>query len=220
MTVYEPFCGGLGMTEAIASELPLIRLIASDVAPGLIELYQAIQRGWEPPEQLSRAEWTALREHRGTPRAKEPLVAFAGFGCSFNGVYFAAYGEPKFAGQARRALKRKLEACEAVTFISRPYQSLQVDEPCVIYADKVYEATDSGAYRALRQTPYESFDHEEFWDWARAQASRGAHVLVSEYTAPDWARLVMEKKIHQSTRAHAGQGGGASERLFYVGPET
>ena len=211
----EPFCGGLSMTCAMIKEIPLVQVIASDAAPGLITLYEAVRSGWVPPQELSREQWAALKTRAGED---DRLVAFAGFGCSFNGVYFASYGEPSFARQAAAGLERKIGVCSKVRFLARPYQEISVDDPCVIYCDPPYRNTDPSAYRSLKFTDHARFDSDAFWVWCREQAHRGAHVLVSEYAGPVWARTVWERPLSCLTGAHAGNVSTAVERLFYVGP--
>jgi site-specific DNA-adenine methylase len=216
--VYEPFCGGLSMTTAIVERVPLVQVEASDVAPGLITLYQAVQMGWSPPTTMSKERWTELRERKGED---DKLVAFAGFGCSYNGIYFTGYGDTTFARSAHNGLKRKLKACSKVRFVPRPYQDLNVSGSCVIYCDPPYRDTDSSAYRSLRGTAHAKFDSDAFWRWVRTQAAYGAHILVSEYSGPTWAKVVWEKSVAttMSTRT-AGQAVTATERLYYVGPKS
>lgn len=211
--VIEPFCGGLGMTCALVEGIPLIELEASDVAPGLITLYEAVRAGWEPPRYVPKDAWQKLKEREGED---DKFVAFAGFGCSFNGIYFASYGFPEFARQAADALDRKLKVCSKVKFSSRSFQEIDVLGPCTIYCDPPYVGTDQSGYRSLKNTPYKTFDHEAFWSWARRQASKGAHVLVSEYSGPDDAKVVWQKSIPSLAGHHAGKGGHAVEKLFYL----
>lgn len=211
--IIEPFCGGLGMTCALVEGIPLAQIEASDVAPGLITLYNAVKAGWEPPRYVPKEAWQKLKERAGED---DKFVAFAGFGCSFNGIYFTSYGFPEFARQAADGLARKLKTCSKVEFHHRSYQEIDVLGPCVIYCDPPYANTDQSAYRALKNTPHKDFDSEAFWSWARRQASKGAHVLVSEYSGPDDAKVVWQKSIASLAGNHDGEGDHAVERLFYL----
>jgi len=216
-TIIEPFCGGLGMTCALVKASPFVRVEASDYAPGLITLYRSIRAGWKPPTDLDKAQWAELKKRAGEDHR---LVAFAGFGCSFNGIYFCGYGTEKFPGQAARGLRKKLDICtpKRVTLESRSYADIEVTGPCVIYCDPPYRGCDRDSYRALHGTPHERFDSDAFWEWARVCADKGAHVLVSEYVGPDWARVLWQREIVSMTGNHNGKGDKATERLFYVAP--
>src|SRR5688572_11951361 len=77
-TVLDAFCGGLSVSAALGGEI-----IAYDINSDLIELYQAVAQGWDPPSKLNKEEWQAAKT------AANPLKAFAGFGCSFGGIWFS-----------------------------------------------------------------------------------------------------------------------------------
>lgn len=210
--------GGLGVTVAIARALPLVKIHASDAAPGLAALYEAVRAGWSPPDLVTRDTWQQIRDRmRGQD---DKLAAFVGFGCSFNGVYFTAYGAPEFAKQAGLGLRRKLSELppSRVTFARSHYHDLVIEGPCVVYCDPPYRGTDPSAYRSLRGTEFQSFDSDVFWSWVKSLTQRGAHVLVSEYEGPEWTRVVWQKAHRVSTGQHAGGSHESVERLFYASP--
>lgn len=198
----EPFMGGGNMTAALAPHFGFG--FASDVVPDLALLYQALQAGWQPPEVVSEAEYAAQRNM--PPSA---LRAFVGFGCSFGGKWFDGYAHAKrplddYAGAAARSLRRnfageesrsgrKIGAATArVEFRTAPYDSLVPIATAVYYCDPPYAST----------TGYQcgAFDHRKFWGVMREWRAAGAHVYVSEYSAPpDWT-CIWERLRKQGLR--------------------
>ena len=180
----------------------------SDAHPALIALYRAVAEGWDPPEDLSEAAW---REAKSLPDSN-PLKAFAGFGCSFGGKYFAGYARGagrNWAAEARRAVLRdvswlKARACDLahVDFLSiEPFAT-----DMVLYLDPPYAGT----------TVYSlSFDPVAFQRRVR-QWARYTDVFVSEYSFP-FGECVLELS-HGMSVALAGDRSGRTERLYWAGP--
>jgi DNA adenine methylase len=172
----EPFVGGGSVAAEMVPHFETARL--SDASPDLIELWQALQSGWEPPESLGEDEY---RELRNAPPGA--LRSFAGYGCSFGGKWFGGYARnsrgDNFAGQARNSLIRKIGKMPEAAFCLSDYRDMPVSYGSVVYLDPPYAGTTG-------YTQAGSFDSPAFWDWARA-CSADASVFVSEYSAPeDW----------------------------------
>lgn len=216
---WDPFCGGLSVAVQLAVAGPGV---VSDVNPALIALYQAVSDGWEPPEQLSEAEWNAARDLPDS----NPLKAFAGFGCSVLGKWFGGYEQPRVRnytkrGEVTRAMRvdrirasrksllrdvPKLMNCHIVTtnFLEiepRPW-------PGVIYSDPPYAGTTG--YTAVAP-----FDHALFWRLCAEWEKVGVPVFVSEYTCPV-AHVEIWSRAH-SLSVSAGRRD-CTERLFRVLP--
>lgn len=213
---WDPFCGGLAMSEALSANGPVL---ASDASLPLISMYQAIRNGWTPPTELSEQAWTDAKSLPDT----DPMKGFAGFGCSFNGMYFSRYIQPEArleiksgpsTGQSfnrryhaavgdvlRRQLPKvwRIEHCD---FLS--VEPWAVD--AVLYLDPPYSGTVSYAGAA-------PFDHDLFVqrvrDWARY-----THVFVSEYALPV-GQLVFEMPAPKGCTMAKKT---AVERLYYLGP--
>lgn len=185
--VDERFCGALWVT----AELSGVRY-ASDLCRPLITMYLRIQRGWRPPEELTEETFNVLKRSQDSDN---PLTAFAGFGCSHMGVYFASYARQKnkkgvsynFARGARNSLERKFRRLDGVVFRYGDYREIDGPGDAVLYLDPPYRATDAKAYRAVPP-----FDHDAFWDWCRKRRADGRTVIVSEYVAPADFRCVAE----------------------------
>lgn len=84
----EPFLGAAGVARYMVSEFD--DSILSDTHPDLVEMWQALRHGWQPPEVVSREEYDAARL-LPSPSA---LKAFIGFGCSYSGKWFGGYAAP------------------------------------------------------------------------------------------------------------------------------
>lgn len=185
--VDERFCGALWVT----AELGGVRY-ASDLCRPLITMYEHLQRGWEPPEELSEETYLQLKQRRDD---NDPLTAFAGFGCSHMGVYFASYARQKnrqgvpynFARGARNSLRRKFSRLDGVVFRCGDYRDVDGPDDAVLYLDPPYRATDPKAYRAVP-----SFNHDDFWSWCRRLRAEGRMLVISEYVAPADFRCVAE----------------------------
>lgn len=195
-TYSEPFCGGLSVTYRIKMGVRA----ASDACVPLIKLYCAMQRGWTPPYELSREDWTRLHDANDP---KDPMTAFAGFGCSHSGNWFGAYTD-KFkrtnkivpaALAAAESLTRKMSHCQDVDFDACDFR---LSPPAQLtYCDPPYDGTLP--YKAIR----EPWNAEEFWQWAREQ-STSRLLAVSERAAPDDFVPALTLSIQNRLQTQAG----------------
>ncbi len=206
---WEPFCGGLGASRALAAGGPGL---ITDAFPPLISLYQAVRAGWDPPAALTREEWTAARSLPDS----DPRKAFAGFGCSFGGTWFGGYTKPGTrqahgrdlhedpAGACRAALIRDLSALrecaiERLDFLDVEPRPL----PCVIYCDPPYAGTTGYAL---------AFDSARFWSRVQGWERVGVPCFVSEFGCPVPHRAVWSRAVSMKL----GTGKPRVERLFRV----
>jgi DNA adenine methylase len=199
---WDAFCGGFAVSEALMRYGPGV---ASDAHPALISMYQALREGWKPPRSMSAEDHARAK----TLPDSDPLKAFAGFGCSFGGMYFAT-----FAWDSKGARNYARESADALAIDLASVQILRLDfldvEPfpvsgLTIYCDPPYQGT-----QGYSTGP---FDHARFWARARAWAGLGARVFVSEYACPVPHRVVWEKRV--TTALHGGAKSGARlEKLF------
>jgi DNA adenine methylase len=202
----EPFVGAGSVAALMAPQFK--RAILSYAAPDLIMLWQALQRGWEPPRVVTREEYEALRHAK--PSA---LRAFAGYGCSFGGKWFGGYAgicPPHrghagctYAGHSAGSLLRKRQGLHAAEFSSRDYRDTEIPGGAVVYLDPPYDGTTG--YSTGR------FDHAAFWAWAGSLTH--ATVFVSEYTAPPGWVPLWNPKPQASLKATAN-GGTVPEHLW------
>lgn len=207
----EPFCGALNITAAME---PAGYRVATDRNPYLHVLYEAVRRGWQPPEHVDYALWD---HHRRVQDPSDPMTAFVGYGCSFGGTWFGAYArnvrgieDSAYAGRAKRSLLKKIARCRDARMACVDYRSHRGGPGMLIYCDPPYGGTTG--YRAVGK-----FDSAEFWqvcrDWSRA----GAIALVSEYSAPPDFVSVWEKSTFSTLDSGATAGEVRVERLFEWG---
>lgn len=184
--------------------------IGSDANQDLILLWQALAAGWQPPSTLTREEWKDLRV--AEPSA---LRAFAGFGCSFGGKWFAGYARPDkrsrdkhcYADTAARGLLRKLSTMHPnPEFHHGSYDAWSPGAGTLVYCDPPYASTTT--YGAV-----DAFDSERFWKVAESWAEAGSSVFVSEYAAPAPWREVWSAPVQISLKVENNIPP-AVERLF------
>lgn len=205
---WEPFCGGLSVSVQLAKYGPGL---VSDASPALISLYQAVRDGWQPPESLSPAQYDGAKL---LPDG-EPLKAFAGFGCSFGGKWFAGYakgGGRNHCGESARTLAKDVAGIASASLAHCSFfeRQPQPGEFEAIYCDPPYEGTTG--YKGVA-----AFDSAAFWARCQEWASAGARVYVSEYACPVPHEGVWEKPLRVSA-GQSHQRAMAVERLFRVLP--
>jgi DNA adenine methylase len=209
--VWEPFCGGLSVTVALSKAGPVW---ATDANPALISLYQAVRNGWQPPTEVSKEEWQAAK---ALPDSN-PLKAFAGFGCSFGGMWFGSYaanqpiiranGESAgYLTPAKSTAKLVLKnAPQAAAFAHVNFLSVEPRETqALLYCDPPYAGT--APYKGVAP-----FDSAKFC-LRVAEWSRFTDVFVSEYQFP-LGVCVWERTMKKNCARFANPT--ATERLYYV----
>jgi DNA adenine methylase len=175
----EPFVGGAWVLERVYGPDRL----ASDVLPDLIFLYRALQEGWVPPDKITPREY---EEAKASPSS--PLRAFIGFSCGFAGRFFRGTWERNqiwgdAPARTKRTLLRQIARMpkDEVSFSCCDYREWDPDG-FLVYCDPPYASGDSSYAKG-------SFDSREFWEVVRRWARKNT-VLVSEYEAPDFCRLL------------------------------
>lgn len=197
---YEPFVGGANVTQYIKAS----KLYASDKHPQLIALWQELQNGWIPPENVTEREYQELKFTLSPPH----LAGFVGFGCSYSGKWFGGYCRDNtgrnYAKNAKNSLLKKVALLQDVEFSCRDYKELTIENDSVIYCDPPY--TNTTGYSV-------GLDSEEFWQWVR-ERSESSIVFVSEYTAPEDFSAVWQKQTKLDIRSKGGVKSERCEKLF------
>lgn len=203
---WDAFCGSLAISCALSGPG-----MVSDTSAPLIALYQAIDAGWDPPATLTKEEWQAAK---ALPDSN-PLKGFAGFGCSFRGLYFSGYAggyvgpvSNPGAQAARQVLTRDVRklAARGCCFKQIDFLSVEPEPGLLLYLDPPYRNTSAYAGTA-------PFDHDRFYGRVEAWARYGP-VYVSEYDFP-LGRVVWERS--RAVKLKAGTGARAVEKLYRVG---
>ena len=191
-TYVEPFVGGCG--SMCKAEYP--NRIGADSNEYMVAFWQAIQSGWVPPEAIGRDLYDSLKANP-QDHPKE-LVGFAGSGVSFGGKWFGGHlktsasdASRNYAAESSRSAVRQAARIIGVHFVHSDYSELEIPSGSIVYCDPPY--ADTIRYK-------EEFHSQAFWRWAKAKAKAdaGCYVFVSEYSAPDFARCILEIQ-HKTT---------------------
>lgn len=202
----EPFVGGCGMMDKVDGWR-----LGCDINPYLIALWKAVQKGWDPPDNITEDEYNEIRLNKD--RFPAELVGFCGFSYSFGAKWFGGFargykpdGTRRHYGQEdKRALLKQRPLILSVEFYCSDYRDLAMPKNSVIYCDPPYAGT----------TKYkDSFDNNIFWDWVRDK-SKFNKVFVSEYNAPPDFECLWSKKVNNSLDKNTGSKQGV-EKLFIL----
>ena len=203
----EPFVGGANMIGKVDG----VR-IGGDTNVYLIELFRAIQLGWEPPNSCTEEEYNQIRKHKDLFPMN--LVGFVGIGCSYSGKWFGGYARGKdnkgkernYCLESKKNIMAQKDKIQTVDFRHGSYLSLPMPKKCIIYCDPPYE----------KSTKYkDKFNHVKFWQWCRDMAKEGHTVFISEYNAPDDFECIWSKEIVSSLTKNTGGKTGV-EKLFKI----
>jgi DNA adenine methylase len=211
----EPFAGGCNLIDKVDGNR-----IASDSNEHLIELFRALDKGWQPPDFVSE---DLFKEVKTCPDLFSlHFIAFVRFGCSFGSDWNGGYarnvkkdapgaeilnsGAKSYCRQSKNNMLRQIESLRGVRFENRAYSNLYIPDNSIVYCDPPYAETT--------QYAQSGFDSGAFWQWARDKSLEGHSVFVSEYTAPEDFYPVWEKEIPSSLNNQTGSSKKATEKLF------
>jgi DNA adenine methylase len=204
----EPFCGGCNLIDKVDGHR-----IANDNNYYLIEMFKAIQTGWEPPQDVSEQEYYDI--HINPANYPPYLVGFVSIGCSYSGKEWGGYargdtndGKPRnYAAESKRNILKQAKKLKDVIFTCGDYHKLDIPPKSIVYCDPPYEGT----------TKYKTggFDYNRFWDWVRMLSHDGHKVFVSEYKAPDDFKVLWSKKVNNTLDKDTGSKHGV-ECLFQL----
>ena len=189
----EPFVGSGAIFARLAPRFDVA--IAADAHPDLILMWQAIASGWNPPEQVTKDEYLALRN--AEPSA---LRGFVGFGASFGGKWCGGYVKDSdaltrarwnngpFVAAARNSVLNARDVFKKAKVLHLDYREHRPDSNTLVYCDPPYEGT-------LGYGGTSKFDSVEFWETMKLWSENGATVVVSETSAPvGWKALAIRER--------------------------
>jgi DNA adenine methylase len=203
---WEPFVGSAWVTTKVNKN----KMFCSDINEYLIEMWNALLKGWIPPNSISEEEYYYIKEHKDE---NKPLTSFVGFGCSWGGKWFGGYarGESRnWAGEAKRSLQKKVRSLLSKNnikfFVYDFSKSFYNISDFIIYCDPPYKGTTG--YDAV-----ENWNTEKFWRMVRTYVKLGNRVIVSEYFAPEDFTCIA--KFHTKTDLNTNNGKDTRvEKLF------
>ena len=209
----EPFVGGANAFIHLAPHFA--HPCAGDIHEDLILMWQAVARGWVPPSTVTEDDYNRLRH--AEPSA---LRAFCGFPISFGGKWFGGYARSQkgsndghnYAESAARTVLAVKPALSRAIIRHASFDQWSPGEGWCVYCDPPYANTTEYASSA------KSFDSAHFWYVMDYWVERGAHVFVSEYTAPAHWRTV--GSAEHVCNIMGGLNQAKTECLFTRSPET
>lgn len=193
----EPFCGMLGVYQHIPelfhNHKPKLKYKAGDVNKSVIMMWQAAQKGWKPPINVTKKEYDRLKYDK--PSAKK---GFIGHQCSFGGKNFRGYVKNRCSGSKIKHGSQNVidisRNMHNINFKAGEYTQFSNLKGYIIYCDPPYSKYSDyydENHKILK------FDNDAFWNWAR-RMSKYNLVFVSEYKAPKDFRTVIKIKSHVS----------------------
>lgn len=189
----EPFVGGANMIQHIECK----NKIGSDVNEYLIEMWKALQNGYEPPQNITKEEYIEVKNN--IERYSKEYVAIVGFCATYNAGWFRRYGGQainkygkirNYYDEAIRNIKKQVPKIADVKFLYGDYREINYPENSLIYCDIPYKSSSYEMYQ-------EKFNHDKFWEWVRGMSENNI-VLVSEYESPKDFKCIFEKQLTTS----------------------
>lgn len=207
MWYVEPFVGGANMIDKVDPIIAPKRL-GCDVHEYLIEMWQAVSSGWEPPKEVSEEDYKFVKNNKDIDKV---LTGYIGFSMSFGGKWFGGYrrdsvGKRDYPMESYKGAMKQFKNLEGVRFLNKSVFDLDFNKSgsCTIYCDPPYIGT----------TKYkDDFDHEKFYTWCRDRHKEGHKVFISEYWMPDDFVCVWSKEVNNSLTKDTGSKKGV-EKLF------
>lgn len=184
----EPFCGMLGVYQHIPKlfedRKPSFKFLAGDRNEDLINMWNAVQKGWKPPSSCSKQEYYRLKRSPSSP--KREFIAYAG---SFRGVYYGGYDKRNIKKQQQNVLDA-INSLKSVKFKHGTYDQFSTLKNFIIYCDPPYQGT---RHNYVNNRKFQrDFESNKFFNWCE-KMSKNNLVFVSEYNAPKDFKLIWKK---------------------------
>ena len=143
-TYIEPFVGGANMMQHIKCD----KRVGSDANDYLIEMWTALQSGYQPPNHISKIEYDNVKDNKES--FNKELVAIVGFCATYNAKWFGGYAGivttkantvRNYYDESIRNLQKQLPMLEDVLFKYASYDLYKDIKGALIYCDPTYQAT-------------------------------------------------------------------------------
>lgn len=182
------------------------RVICNDKHKYLIEMFKALQNGYDLPENITEEQYKYIREHKDENPA---LTGFVGFGCSFGGKWFGGYARnntnTNYTLQSKRSVMKDIPNLMNAEFTCFDYKDVKIPKGSVVYTDPPYANTTT--YQGQK------FDTNEFWDYMR-EISKDNKVFISEQNAPNDFKCIWEKPFTRTLDRNKNNQFKVTEKLF------
>lgn len=189
----EPFCGGGNVICRVPHDQG--PRIGADINKYMIALLDAVgNRGWLPPETMSKEEWLRIKHNQD--QYPDELVAWAAVASTFGSGWFSAWVEHNNKGDTHTRYSSAFTyLCDeapfyrGVQFQCTSFEKLVIPSHSIVYCDPPYYQT--AGYSAAKtdilvdeNLSKNTWDVIKFWRWADSLVDAGHQVFVSEYIGP------------------------------------
>ena len=194
-TIYiDLFCGACGILRYMAPRFK--KCYGNDIHKDLIMLLKQVKNNNFENPKITKDKW--LKYKYSTKSSAER--AFAGFGCSFSGVFFNGYiSDPNNNDMEYSSLVRLAPKLQNTVFSNKSYidflKEFRFDpkQKYVIYLDPPYKDTSC--------QPWPEFDSEKIWSIVRKlNKMKNVQIFVSEFSAPEDFKCILKIKRRNDRR--------------------
>lgn len=196
------FCGSC----AIESKVNSPHKICNDKHEYLIAMWQALQDGYELPEDITREQYNDTKNNLERDKA---LSGFVGFACGFGGKWYGGYAfnskGDNYAIRGKRSILKDFEGLKTAQFTQMDYSDVGIPDGAIIYADPPYMNTTGYSTNAI--------DYNAFWEYMR-KLSENHVVLISEEQAPKDFICIWEKSFTRTLDVNKSNQPKKIEKLF------
>lgn len=203
ITFVSLFCGSCVIESLVNAN----KKILNDKHEYLIEMYKALQNGYELPENLSKEEYQDVKANKDKDKA---LTGFVGFGCSFGGKWFGGYAQNRagrnYCLEAKKHTVKLWDGIKNAKFICGDYRDVEIPDGAVVYADPPY-------FKTTGYSNSKNFNYEEFWEYMR-EISKTHKVFISEEQAPEDFECIWQKEVRRTLDANKNNQPKKVEKLF------
>jgi site-specific DNA-adenine methylase len=184
----EPFCGALGVLRHMSKFFK--KCYANDSCKDLIMLLKMVKNNNFENPKITKEKWIEYKYSKTSSAQR----AFAGFGCSYSGIFFNGYvGVPSNNDMIYSSLIKLIPKIQNVVFSNKDYIEFLKqfpfgsNQPYIIYMDPPYKDTSC--------QPWEDFDSTQFWNIVRKLSKiKGVKIIVSEISAPSDFKCIYKFK--------------------------
>ena len=156
----------------------------------LIQMYQALQKGWIPPDNITEEEYKHIKNNKDL--FDPSLVGFVGFGCSYSGIWFSGYAknnqERNYCKVSKNGIMKKMKTLKNVIYECKDFSLLDFNNS-IIYCDPPYKNTSPYNEELLGK-----FDYDLFLKWTVKQSKKN-RMFISEYkhNVPEYGKILWEE---------------------------
>lgn len=169
---------------------------ANDLCKDLIMLLKLVKTGKFQNPEMTKEKWLMYKYSKKSSAER----AFAGFGCSYSGVFFNGYiSDESNNDMTYSSLVRLSPKIQNTTFYCKNYTTFlkeikfDTNKKYVVYLDPPYKNTSC--------QPWPDFNSEEFWNIVRDLGRmKNVKVLISEVSAPKDFKCIF--KINRRNGLH------------------